>query len=287
MKRDMTHEEATLELAAAALGALTAADNSAVLSHVAHCIECAGELEALRTAAAQLAATVPAAPMGVDKAAAMRARLVARAAADAGSRAAQGQIPRSSTPVRFDRQRRWSLVPVWLAAAASLLIVLALTALARERRSNAALRVAVEAAGARDAATSVRVTELEKEVARRARAIAALTGPTVTIVELTAGGRNQPVARMFWEQSTNTWTLYAHHLAPPAAGKTYELWLVTARGTKIGAGTFAPTQSGDAQLSAVYPLDPGTLKAIAVTEEPVGGLPQPSGRIVILGAVRT
>jgi anti-sigma-K factor RskA len=64
------------------------------------------------------------------------------------------------------------------------------------------------------------------------------------------------------------------------------LWLITRDGQRISAGTFAPDQAGNAVVSAQYPLAPDALQTIAVTEEPAGGVPQPTGEIVIAGQPR-
>ena len=88
---------------------------------------------------------------------------------------------------------------------------------------------------------------------------------------------------MFWDKATDKWTFVAHNLAPLAAGRTYQLWLVTAT-AKISAGTFTVSPKGDVMLQATYALDRNALKAVAVTEEPMGGMPQPTGAMVVVGA---
>jgi anti-sigma-K factor RskA len=40
-------------------------------------------------------------------------------------------------------------------------------------------------------------------------------------------------------------------------------------------------------LQATYALDRNALKAVAVTEEPMGGMPQPTGAMVVVGAAAT
>jgi anti-sigma-K factor RskA len=91
---------------------------------------------------------------------------------------------------------------------------------------------------------------------------------------------------MFWDQGTNKWTFVAHHLAPLKAGRTYQLWLVTAS-AKISAGTFVVSPAGDALVQATYALDRSALKAVAVTEEPSGGVTQPTGPMVVVGTAAT
>jgi anti-sigma-K factor RskA len=67
-------------------------------------------------------------------------------------------------------------------------------------------------------------------------------------------------------------------------GREYQLWLVTP-GRKISAGTFTAGAGGTAVVQAEYALSPDSLQAVAVTEEPAGGLPQPTGEIILAGAL--
>jgi anti-sigma-K factor RskA len=55
----------------------------------------------------------------------------------------------------------------------------------------------------------------------------------------------------------------------------------------VSAGTFRPGPAGSAQVSARYDLPPDSLRAIAVTEEPAGGVPAPTGEVVVSGAFST
>jgi anti-sigma-K factor RskA len=116
------------------------------------------------------------------------------------------------------------------------------------------------------------------------RELALVTGPTVDVVSLTATGAPQASALMFWDRASNTWSLYARHLPPVAAGRTYELWLITSTGKKVPAGTFAPSPAGTAHVETTYALEHGALAAVAVTEEPAGGVETPTGPIVIAGS---
>jgi phosphoribosylcarboxyaminoimidazole (NCAIR) mutase len=66
----------------------------------------------------------------------------------------------------------------------------------------------------------------------------------------------------------------AAHLPALAANKTFELWLIPARGNPIPSGTFR----GNADSTAIY-VRPGPVTnaaAVAVSVEPAGGSPQPT-----------
>jgi anti-sigma-K factor RskA len=88
---------------------------------------------------------------------------------------------------------------------------------------------------------------------------------------------------MFWDQGTDSWTFVAHDLPELRSGRTYQLWLIDASEQRISAGTFAPRPDGRAIVQAQYRLPPDALAMVAVTEEPEGGVAQPTGEIVIAG----
>jgi hypothetical protein len=139
---------------------------------------------------------------------------------------------------------------------------------------------------AADAAKSAQIDSLRGVLATRDAFVSALTGPRVTVVGLNASATKSPRALMFWDKATNRWTFVAHNLPTLRPGRTYQLWLVTA-GKKISAGTFGVTTGGDALVQATYALDADALKAVAVTEEPAGGMPQPTGAMVVVGTAGT
>ena len=78
--------------------------------------------------------------------------------------------------------------------------------------------------------------------------------------------------------------LYTAVLPPLPAGKIYQMWLVPATGVPISAGIFVPVEHGARQMwMAEVPLH-AEAKLFAVTVEPGGGMPQPTG-VKVLGGV--
>jgi hypothetical protein len=112
--------------------------------------------------------------------------------------------------------------------------------------------------------------------------VRAMAGLDVKIVPLSTS-RATRMGRMFWNRESNDWTMVVYTMPPPKPGMTYQVWLVT-KDKKISAGTFQPDASGHAIMQANYPLDRNALKAVAITEEPMGGMPSPTGQIVVSGA---
>jgi hypothetical protein len=76
--------------------------------------------------------------------------------------------------------------------------------------------------------------------------------------------------------------VYSGQIAPAPSGKSYQLWLVPPSGAPVDAGLVSANQQNGA---VVVRLTPGLApKAFAVTLEPFGGKPQPTGPMVLVGA---
>lgn len=170
----------------------------------------------------------------------------------------------------------------WVALAACLVAAVSLYTLVNTMSQRDTLTDAYQLAASDKATRRSVVDSLRLVLDDRERVIANITGPQVAMVTLASAGARAPAARMFWNQPVNAWTFIAHNLPVPKPGRTYQLWLVTAT-QKISAGTFLPTASGDAVVHATYALPKDALAAVAVTDEPSAGSPQPTTPPVIAG----
>ena len=305
----MAHKEAREALGALALDALGAPERAAVLAHVDGCAVCRHALAALEATAAELAYAVRPVPMPDAPRDRVRGRLLNRAAAertDANRGAAEGLvlhrptaelvaalnahgekpfhilIPHTASegvqhPTHWTAGRAW-----WLALAASLVAVVSLGSLYQVTHERDAIAAAYQMA----VGDRVVVDSLRASLTDRDHLIANLTGPQVAVVTLASSGARAPSARMFWDQSVDAWTFVAHNLPKPKTGRTYQLWLVTAK-QKISAGTFMPGANGDAVVRATYALPKDALAAVAVTDEPEAGSAQPTTVPVIVGVKST
>jgi len=288
VSRDVSHSEAMELLPEAALDALPPDDQAGVVAHATGCPECGPALIALRDAIAAMAFAAP--PVTVDdvRRARVRTRLMARARADlsvadapeGGDVRVTGTGPRlvggenAGRAVAAAAPRR-----TWGAAAAlgwGLAIAAGITIVSVQRRAA----MDTQAAAASHSALQARVDALRDSVQTRDAFVRSVTGQHISSMQLTSGAVRAAWAWMFWDHVSNRWTLVARDLPVPAAGRTYQLWLVTPK-AKISAGTFTPRPDGAAEVQATYALAPDQLTAIAVTEEPAGGVPQPTGALVI------
>jgi anti-sigma-K factor RskA len=247
----MTHEPFDTQAAAYALGALDGEERTEFERHLATgCALCQASLresgEALAALAAQLPPAVP--PAGV------RAALLRRIEADAAPR-------RSVAP----GQRRWL---GWATAAAAAAVVGALaTGLILTSRYEARVaQLAGEVAG------------LRAERAQAQAVLDLLRDPATRLVVLQGAGPSPAaLARVIWHETAGGWIMVAK-LPPAQPGKTYELWTFSG-GRPSPAGVFDVDASG----SATVPIKAtgGPVEGFAVTLEPAGGVPAPTGPIVL------
>ena len=315
---EMSHEESYSELAAVALDSVSSEVSEAVRAHAAVCPECGPELAAMEETVATLGQLVPSAQMNRGRSAGIRSRLVMRARAERESQSAPapgrpdltrgvasltglghkatpgGQRPitgesRRLTPAQSGRtppsgtQPQAIIEPArrinWLAIAATLAFVatgaqlLRVTADRNDMRSNV---VAVDT-------LAPRADSLEAIVNQKDAMIAAMAGPDVKVVPLTNRTAQEPLGRMMWNRTSNDWIMVTYGLRPPREGMTYQVWLVT-DDAKISAGTFHPDKDGKTVMHANYALPRDALRSVAITEEPEGGVPAPTGPMVVAGS---
>jgi anti-sigma-K factor RskA len=257
-------QDSPRDLAAAyALGALSPAEARAFESIMANDPEARREVEEYREVAALLALEGEAA---ADPSTSLRRRVLAAA-------------PRVSTPAvpSASRSRRASAA-VWGALAASILIAVALFVSRQHISRQLAERDARVVQ--RDSALALRSDEL----AARQALLDILLAPGVEVYRLSAAGDPKPGMQLFWDRERNVALIQAHGLTQPAAGRAYQLWFIM-DGKPVPSATFSPEQSGRALVSQVSVPAGGVVSAAAVTEEPIGGSPQPTSPILMVGAL--
>ena len=290
MSDGMTHERARETLEALALDALDASEREAAMAHVAGCAECQRELAALESTANELALAAPPRPMPTAQRDRIRSRLLARAAADRSpERAFTDPLNAETLPWRVEsapaappseviplrRPRRSMGGATWIAMAAGLVAILGVSAFLRASRERDALRASLQVAQAERGARLAALDSLRTTLEDKDRMIANLTGAQVAVMTLASQSPTSPTGRMFWDQAHNAWTFVAHRVPMPQSGRTYQLWLVTPT-AKINAGTFMPKPDGEVMMRATYAMPKDSLAAVAVTDEPMGGSPQPT-----------
>jgi len=254
------HDERFEELAALeALGLPLGADSDAFARHREEgCPTCEQLLVDFPVAASALAAGIAARRPRPE----VRARILRSLP---GARASVVAMPPRSSSAAW-----------WLAAAAALLFAFAAWDDARLRRQREDLR-------SQTAQLSAELTTARQDVARRDLRVKVLESDDVKVLFL--GGKDpQPSARakVFWSEKAKTGMLLAGNLAPLPPDKQYELW-VFAEGKPVAAGVFDVDASGRALVESTSLPGVAAAQNFAVTIEPRGGVPQPTGPIVLVG----
>jgi anti-sigma-K factor RskA len=256
---DELQEQATLYAA----GAMTEGERKEYARHLDEdqCHVCSAEVNELEAAISLLAFDAPSAVPSPSVA----QRLMQQARTGAPVR------PQSSGMWWVRRWWvEWITIPVALGA-----IVVALAA----TRENNNLRQLTDVLNSR-------IAQLEVEVSQTRTSIATLTSPDVRVVDLAGQGPNiQAKGRIFWDQSRRKWLFVARDLPRVATDKDYQLWFVPISGNPVSAAVFNTGTDGSAQVEIDIPADLTDLKAAAVTTEPAGGVPQPTGAFALLGAL--
>lgn len=94
----------------------------------------------------------------------------------------------------------------------------------------------------------------------------------------------QAAGKILWNAQEKKAFFYASNLAAPPEGKTYQLWMI-AGNKPIDAGIFAVGLDGSGFLKVPSLSDADKAQKFAVTLEPAGGVPQPTGDMHLLGSL--
>jgi hypothetical protein len=190
-----------------------------------------------------------------------------------------GAVAREADVVPIDRARsarRGGFGAGWLAAAASIHLALALGAYALSLRGR------VEEQASRLALVEEDRASLRAAMGERDAMIDELSNPDVRVIDMAAGEPQAPSGRMYWNASQGQWIFFAHHLQPLRPGRDYQLWVITPEGPRA-ADVFKVDSIGHAVVRMKHDIAPEQVRAVAVTEEPEGGLPKPSGTPFLVG----
>lgn len=281
------HDELQQNAAAYALGALEPAEHAAFEAHLASCAECVLEVRQLRLAVSALPHAVP----QVSPPASMRARILDHAVRGPGSLDSTDAVrgAGSSDPADSGARRAASVVyerrglPAWLQIAA--MVGAAVGALVYAQRMQA--RVANLEAQLQQAQTLVAAAERQtleaRNVAFRAQsAMGVFAAPDVARIDLAGQPAAQMArARALWSRARGmVFTVSNLPQLPP--GRVYQVWVVTAQ-APVSAGLLTPDASGGGSVYFETPVDIPPPVAVAVTLEPAGGVPAPTGERYLIG----
>jgi Anti-sigma-K factor rskA, C-terminal len=177
---------------------------------------------------------------------------------------------------------------MWLlATAASLVLAAGLAIYTTQLRGRiGVLEDELRDARVRAAAAELRAIDAQRAIGATRITIAVLTAPDVARIDLAgqAPVAPQASARAFWSRSRGM-VFTASNLPALPPGRVYQLWVVTDRPAPISAGLLTPDAQGSVNETFNTPSDIPQPVALAVTIEPAGGAPSPSGERYLVGTV--
>lgn len=176
-----------------------------------------------------------------------------------------------------DSPRSGNIIPLWAyqAAAAVLLI--------------AALMFGYQTLDLNDTIENqqAQITELESQLDRQEELLTVLSGREVTLVNMNGLDPSpEGYGKILWDSDKGEAVLQLANLPAPPVDKDYQLWLIKEGENPIPAGVFNFEEPSTNLFFRVEHLneEPSTLSnTFAVTLEPKGGVPQPTGDMFLVG----
>jgi anti-sigma-K factor RskA len=258
------HDELKGDAAAYVLGSLEPHQHEVFETHLAGCPECRVEVQSLRTVADVLATTVPLRTPRPE----LRERVLGSLSSSPVSAPAP---PPARRPLR------------WLPLAASLLLAIGAVAYAARLQSRVAdLEARLAQALDQSAIADRQVADARRVALEAQSAMAVLAAPDVARIDL-AGQPAAPSARAraLWSRDRGMVFTVSNLPAAPA-GSVYQVWVVTAD-APVSAGLMTPDAAGSGSVYFATPPDIAAPVAVAVTLEPAGGVPAPTGARYLVG----
>lgn len=261
----MSHEDYKEMIPARALSALDAAEDHALTEHLVSCAECQIELEIWRATSATIA--LEAIPL--EPSANLRDRILSQIKDDQ-PRAARSNVVPFSVPAKTG----WSSSSKFAAIAASILFVALLASLVIIWRENQANRA--ETARLRSEMESV-----QKELNQKKELIGVLSAAGSRMTELAPTAIAPGAFAKIAYDKTGHAMLMAQGLPAAPPGRQYQLWFIVGD-KKMPGKTFSADAGGSGMIVDQVPESAMNSAVFAITDEPMGGVPVPTGQIYLV-----
>lgn len=167
-----------------------------------------------------------------------------------------------------------NLSPVWLnlGTAVSLAIIIFLVVTNISLRNDLELR-------------EKSLADLQAKLVKEEKMLAFVTNPNVNEVEL---GSKMPdidaAGKLFWDKETHNGLFLVSGIPLPEQGKTYQLWAIEG-GKPVSMGVFDVDKEGNSMMEIELMPESREPMQFAVTLEPAGGVPQPTGDMYLYGSL--
>ncbi|HJZ62834.1 MAG TPA: anti-sigma factor [Candidatus Acidoferrum sp.] len=248
-----------------ALGALDPEERASLEAHLAEgCAECAKALEEACWLVSQLAFLAP----DAEPSDMLRGRLIQTVRAEARA----GKSAKAS-----------STIPFWMWGAVAALLIFTIY----QSWETARIRIAIEQASKQADLEAAKRAKLEEQFAIAQREAIILTDPRSVKIPMGTGDKEMPKLEAMWHAKLGI-VVSGQSVPMPSGNHTLQLWLIPKAkdGKPIPSMTLRPGADGKFMLLVANP--PNSMeatKALAITEEPAGGSPQPTTKPIWLGAI--
>ena len=238
-----------------ALGVLEGEERAEMEAHLArHCPHCTPGIEKARWVVAQLAQMSPEAQLPPS----LKGKILD--AAKASGSVTEIKAP----PIR-------SAFPVWAWAAAAALALLtgySIRQMGTQSTQLTALRQQMKTAMLQNKALQDQV-----EVSRQIALV--MMSPDSMPLKLMPKDKNMPMVHAYLHPHMGV-AITADEMPAMSAGRTLQLWFVPKSGKPMSIAIFHPDAQGQIAVIAPANMPRNEIAALAVTEEPAGGSPQPT-----------
>jgi anti-sigma-K factor RskA len=265
-----------------ALDALDGEEKQAFEAHLRTCPACRQQLAQARGRASLLGLTAaPIAPPPSVKSSLMQ-RIHAEGSLGSRQSSPSQADPQAgpvlAVPPRI-RKKHWGLRFSLAFAAAAVILALAVSWLWKQNQQR---RQEIEQLRAQlDAAQS----QASRDDAAMREFSAVMAAPDTSAITLQQQAGGPPGQAHVLYNARLGLVVYSGQISPAPADRSYQLWLVPTQGAPVSAGVLAANQQNGA---VVVQLAPGVAaQAFAVTLEPLGGRPQPTGPKILVGALNS
>ncbi|HVB07396.1 MAG TPA: anti-sigma factor [Candidatus Acidoferrales bacterium] len=245
-----------------ALGVIAGEDCAAIQGHVDACQECAQKLAEARGRIALLALAVP----EQNPPAMVKQRLLEKIREEKSERVAPVRVRETRPPERW-----WNTI--WAPAALALAVATVFLWVSDRRLDRQLQHVQ-------------RVTQTYQAETQRERQIVKILTAQDTMSVSLAPMPQVPKAWASLKYNARMGVVcYTGALPAPPPNKEYQMWVVPMTGDPVSAGVFMPSAFSQGRLCVAKVPDNIPCKAFAVTIEPMGGMPHPTGPKVLIGAL--
>jgi anti-sigma-K factor RskA len=250
-----------------ALGVLDEAERAKLEAHLATgCPECAKALQEARWLVTQLVYLAPPA----EPSEMLRARLLQKVRAEAGP------SPQNATPAASK-----TAIPLWMWAVVAALLLLTAYMMWNMQR----LQKEIAHVNARASEELKQREQLQQQLIEARHEAHILTDPSSKRFRIWPNDKQMPTLDAAWHPEMGICVM-GEKVPMPGKNHVLQLWLISKSGKPMPSHTFWPDAKGKVDLMVDDPPEVlADTKALAITEEPIGGSTQPTSTPMWVGGV--